>query len=87
MDRTEMTRKVIELAAEQVGAKPQEVTPATHFVNDLNFDSLNKVEFVMELEDEFGTSVDDETAEKLHTVGEVVEYIEKRISQEKDKAA
>jgi len=51
------------------------VSAATHFINDLNYDSLDRVEFTMAMEDEFGIHVSDEEAEQLQTVGDVVRYI------------
>lgn len=75
MSKQAIEAKIIELAAEQAGVKPEEVTPATHFRNDLNFDSLDEVEFAMEVEDEFELSVADDDVEKLQTVGDVVEYV------------
>jgi acyl carrier protein len=73
--KPQVSRRVIELAAEQVDADPTRLTPQTHFVNDLNYDSLEVVEFTMKLEDEFEISVPDEAAEKLDTVGKVVDYV------------
>lgn len=67
--------KVIELAAEQGGVDPAQVFPSTHFVNDLNYDSLDLVEFTMSLEDEFEMSVPDDAAMDLRTVEQVVEYV------------
>ena len=75
-DRKEnITAKVIELAAEQGGVEPSQVFLETHFVNDLHYDSLDKVEFAMSVEDEFEMSVPDEAAVELHTVEKVVEYV------------
>ena len=73
--KTEVTGKVIELAAEQAGVSPAEVTPDSHFFNDLNYDSLDVVEFTMEVEDEFELSVPDDVAQTLDTVGKVVDYV------------
>jgi acyl carrier protein len=73
--KPQVCRRVIELAAAQVDADPAGVTPATHFVNDLSYDSLEVVEFTMKVEDEFELSVPDEAAEKLDTVGKVVDYV------------
>ena len=78
MTKQEITQKVIELAAAQVGVDPATVSPETHFINDLNYDSLDQVEFAMEAEDEFEVSVPDEDAEKFDTVGKVIDYVEKR---------
>jgi acyl carrier protein len=74
-DKSEIARKLMELAAEQAGVGVEEVTPATHFRNDLNFDSLDEVEYAMAVEDEFEVTVKDEEAEKFATVGEVVEFV------------
>ena len=79
MTREEIQQKIIHIAAERVGANPADVTPATHFVNDLNFDSLEAVEFTMEVEDEFKVSVPDEQVEKLTTVGAVVDFVEEQL--------
>jgi acyl carrier protein len=75
MNRDEIQTRVIDAAAEQAGVDRGGITPATHFVNDLNFDSLDKVEFAMEMEDQFSVSIQDDDVEKLLTVGEVVEYL------------
>ena len=77
MDNAILT-KVIELAADQGGVDPANVCSETHFINDLNFDSLDVVEFTMSLEDAFGLSVPDEDAENLRTVGQVTEYVERQ---------
>jgi acyl carrier protein len=81
MTKEEITRKVVELAAAQVGVDPATVTPDTHFINDLNYDSLDQVEFAMEAEDEFEMQVPDEDAEKFQTVGQVIEYVEKNVKE------
>ena len=75
MNREEIQSKIIAIAAEQAGVTPEQVTPATHFVNDLNFDSLDVVEFAMEVEDELGLSIPDDQVEKLHTVDDVTNYV------------
>jgi len=67
--------KVIEIVAEQMGVDKAEVTRETFFVNDLNADSLDTVELVMEFEDEFELSIPDEEAEKIQTVGHAIDYI------------
>ena len=71
----QVTQKVIEIAAEQAGVDPLQVTRETHFVNDLGYDSLDAVEFIMKLEDVFGVSVPDDEAEKIQTVGQAVDYV------------
>jgi acyl carrier protein len=71
----EIEAKVIEIVAEQMGVDKNEITRDTNFANDLNADSLDTVELVMEFEDEFDTSIPDEDAEKIQTVGQAIEYI------------
>jgi len=67
--------KVIEIVSEQMGVDKSEITPETSFINDLNADSLDTVELVMEFEDEFDMSIPDEEAEKIQTVGAAIDYI------------
>ena len=68
--------KVKSIIAEQLGVKPEEVTPGASFIDDLGADSLDTVELVMALEEEFGIEIPDEDAEKMSTVGDAVKYIE-----------
>mgnify|MGYP006281983731 CR=1 FL=1 len=68
--------RVKEKVAEQLGVNADQVVPEAKFVEDLGADSLDTVELVMALEEEFGTEIPDEEAEKLTTVGEAVAYIE-----------
>ncbi len=67
--------KVIDIISEQMGADKAEITRDTSFINDLNADSLDTVELVMEFEDEFDLSIPDEEAEKIQTVGAAIDYI------------
>jgi acyl carrier protein len=71
----EIETKVIEIVSEQMGVDKGEITRETHFINDLNADSLDTVELVMEFEDEFELSIPDEEAEKIQTVGQAIDYI------------
>ncbi len=64
-----------EIIIKQFGGSEKPVTLATSFVNDLEADSLDIVELVMELEDEFDVSIPDEDAEKMQTIGDAVKYI------------
>jgi acyl carrier protein len=73
--RTEIFHNVATIAAEQGDVEPSRVTAETHLVNDLNFDSLQIVEFVMALEDQFRVAVPDEQARELLTVGQVVDHL------------
>lgn len=75
MTEQEIEAKVIEIVAEQMGVEKGAITRATSFVNDLNADSLDQVELVMEFEDAFSTSIPDDKAEQLKTVGEAISYI------------
>ena len=68
--------KIKQIIAEQLGVKKEEVTDNAKFVDDLGADSLDTVELIMALEEEFGIEVPDEQAEKLTTVGDVIKYIE-----------
>jgi len=71
----EIEAKVVEIVAEQMGVDKGEISRETSFANDLNADSLDTVELVMELEDEFETSIPDEEAEKIQTVGQAISFI------------
>ena len=69
--------KVKEIVVEQLGVDAKEVTTGASFIEDLGADSLDTVELVMELEEEFEIDIPDDAAEKIQTVGEAVEFIEK----------
>ncbi|MEX0941786.1 MAG: acyl carrier protein [Pseudomonadales bacterium] len=71
-----ITERVTKLVCEQLGVKEEEVTPEASFVEDLGADSLDTVELVMALEEEFETEIPDEEAEKITTVKEAIDYIE-----------
>jgi acyl carrier protein len=68
--------RVIDIVAEQLGVDKEKINRETHFVNDLGADSLDTVELVMELEEEFDINIPDEAAEKIQMVGEAIDFIE-----------
>ncbi len=72
---TEVYEKVRAVIVEQLGVAEDEVTREASFTDDLGADSLDTVELVMALEEEFGTEIADEDAEKLTTVGKTVDYV------------
>lgn len=68
--------RVIDIVAEQLGVDKEKVTAQTNFISDLGADSLDTVELVMELEEEFDINIPDDAAEKIQTVGQVIAFIE-----------
>jgi acyl carrier protein len=71
--------KLKELIVQQLGVSESEVVPGAKFVDDLGADSLDLVELVMALEDEYGIEIPDEDAEKIVTVGDALKYIQERV--------
>jgi acyl carrier protein len=72
----EIAEKVKKMIVEQLGVNEAEVQPEAKFIDDLGADSLDIVELVMALEDEYGIEIPDEDAEKIETVGDAIRYIE-----------
>ena len=68
--------RVKDIIVDQLGVNADQVTPEAKFIEDLGADSLDTVELVMALEEEFGNEIPDEEAEKLQSVGDVIKYIE-----------
>ncbi len=68
--------RVTDIVSEQLGVDKDKITNETSFVNDLGADSLDTVELVMELEEEFDINIPDDAAEKIQTVGQAVSFIE-----------
>ena len=75
---SEIADKVKAIVVEQLGVAEDQVTPEAKFVEDLGADSLDQVELVMALEEEFGADIPDEEAEKLTTVGDAIAYVESK---------
>ena len=77
-------QKVKDIIVEQLGVEPNQVTNEASFVDDLGADSLDTVELVMALEEEFNLEIPDEEAEKIATVGDAIAYIEKGLAAQEN---
>ncbi len=76
-----VAEKVKKIIAEQLGVSEDQITDEAKFIEDLGADSLDQVELIMALEEEFGADIPDEDAEKMTTVGKAVEYITSQVSE------
>jgi len=79
MAEKSIEEKVKEIVVEQLNVNAEQVTNSASFIEDLGADSLDQVELVMALEEEFSVDVPDEDTEKFQTVGDVVKYIEEKV--------
>ena len=79
MTPEELSSKIKSVVVDKRGVKPEQVTDDANFIDDLGADSLDLVELVMALEDEFDVEIPDEDAEKLKTVKTVLEYVQSKI--------
>ncbi len=81
MATADTEQKVKDIIVEQLGVNADEVTRDASFIDDLGADSLDTVELVMAFEEEFNAEIPDEEAEKLKTVGDAIDYIQKKIAK------
>ena len=80
LTKEEIRAKIKSIVTENLGVSEDQVTDDAQFSQDLGADSLDQVELVMSLEEEFGAEIRDEDADSLNTVGDAINYIEKRIA-------
>ncbi|HTY17112.1 MAG TPA: acyl carrier protein [Myxococcota bacterium] len=73
-----LEERVTEIIAEQLGVSKEEVVPEASFIDDLGADSLDIVELVMAMEEEFDIEIPDEDAEKIQTIGDAISYVRER---------
>lgn len=79
MERAEIEKKVCSILAEQLAVDPAKVTPEARFTEDLDADSLDLVEAVLALEEEFGVSIPEDEMEPVKTVGQAVDLVEQKL--------
>lgn len=75
MSEEEIFNKIKDMIADNFDVDKDEITEDTNFMNDLDADSIDLVEFILQLEDEFGAEIPDDEAEKIKTIGDAVSYI------------
>lgn len=78
----DVTQRVKDIIVEQLGVNADEVTPDASFIEDLGADSLDTVELVMALEEEFDAEIPDDEAENLKTVGDAIKYVEEHVQKQ-----
>jgi len=81
MTKEELFERVKEVIVEQLGVDPEKVVPEARFREDLEADSLDQVELIMEFEDVFGGEISDEEAQQIRTVGSAVDYLQERMEE------
>ena len=85
MEREELLKKIKAIVADKLSISEDQVTEEASFIDDLGADSLDTVELVMALEDEFNLDIPDDEAEKLTTVGKAMDYVLARLDQTSNK--
>lgn len=80
MDEAQVKKKVFEIIIDQLAVESADVTPEASFIDDLGADSLDLVELIMALEEEFELTISDEEAEGFKTVGKALEYVRKNLT-------
>ena len=73
---SDVRERVIDLVADKMDVDPEKITDETHFINDLQSDSLDMAELVIDLEEEFNMTISDDEAQQIETVGDAVKFIE-----------
>src|SRR5215467_844438 len=81
VDKEKIQERVIQIVCDNLGVNKEQVSRSTSFTEDVGADSLDIVELVMELEEEFEITIPDDQAEKIKTVGEAIEYIERELAK------
>lgn len=75
----DLEQRIKEIIADQLGVEVDKLNPGAKFVEDLGADSLDVVEIIMAFEEEFGIEIPDEDAEKIRTVGDVIDYLKEKV--------
>ena len=85
-DKNDITERIIEIVAEKMDKPKEEITPEKSFINDLGADSLDTVELMMDIEDEFDLSIPEEEAQKITTIGDAIKYVEEHAGSKPGKS-
>ena len=86
-DKNEIAARIIEIVAEKMDKPKEDITPEKSIINDLGADSLDVVELVMDIEDEFDLSVPEEEAQKIVTIGDAIKYVTEHAGNKTPKGA
>lgn len=86
-DKNAIAERIIEIVAEKMDKPKEEIVPEKSFVNDLGADSLDTVELMMDIEDEFDVSIPEEEAQKIVTIGDAIKYVQEHAGNKSQKSA